>query len=85
MYRVLWGDGALEDLKKLDKKVAKQIVAKVSSYLAMDPLGLGKPLSGNLGGLMRYRYGDYRIIYEVFKKDITVAIIRVGHRSNVYE
>jgi len=84
-YRVLWDRASLSDLKKLDKVIAKKIVEKVSDYLALDPSNLGKNLTGNLKGLMRYRFGDYRIIYEVMNNEITVIVIRISHRKDVYE
>ena len=70
MWEVLWDKQSLADLKSLDKLVAKKIVTKVSQFLAQDPINLGKPLSGNLSGLMRYRFGDYRIIYEIDKMEV---------------
>ena len=45
---------------------------------------LGKKLTGQFKGFLRYRYGDYRVIYQVYNKDVTVVIIKVGHRSDVY-
>jgi mRNA interferase RelE/StbE len=84
-YRVLWDREALSDLKKLDKIIAKKIVEKIADYLAVDPLNLGKKLTGNLRGLMRYRFGDYQIIYEVMNNEISVVIVRVSHRKGVYE
>ena len=32
----------------------------------------------------RVRVGDYRIIYRVSDKELTVMIMAVGHRKNVY-
>ena len=34
--------------------------------------------------LFRIRVGDYRVIYEVRNKLLTVFIIKVGHRGNIY-
>jgi mRNA interferase RelE/StbE len=35
--------------------------------------------------LYRYRIGDYRVIYEVFKKKIIVLIVKIGARGDVYK
>ena len=84
MYKVLWDNAALEDLKQLDKNTARKIVDKVSNYLAIDPVNLGKSLSGPLRGLKRYRYGNYRIIYELHNTQMTIFVVRIGHRGSVY-
>lgn len=35
--------------------------------------------------LYRYRIGDYRIIYEVFEKEVIVLIVKVAKRADVYK
>jgi mRNA interferase RelE/StbE len=42
-----------------------------------------KKLRGALS-LYRLRIGDYRIVYEVNGDVLTVTVIKVGHRSEVY-
>ena len=40
----------------------------------------------NLGhDAYRIRVGDYRIIYEIEDKIITVTVIDVGHRKEIYD
>ena len=34
--------------------------------------------------LYRYRIGEFRVIYEVFKKEIVVLIVKIGSRGDVY-
>ena len=84
MFKVLWEKQAINDLKKLDKILAKKIVQRVDSYLLKNPLKLGKLLSAEYKGLYRYRYGDYRIIYQLIEQEVTIIIVKVGHRSTVY-
>ncbi len=84
-YTVKWDGDALEDLSSLGKAEAIRIVKKIESHLVKDPLNLGKPLSGNLASLYRYRIGDYRVIYQIFKNELIVVVVRVGHRKDVYE
>ena len=33
----------------------------------------------------RIRAGDYRIIYEIFDDELTVTVVRAGHRRDVYD
>jgi mRNA interferase RelE/StbE len=35
--------------------------------------------------LYRYRIGEFRVIYEVFKKEIVVLIVKIGSRGGVYK
>ena len=45
---------------------------------------LGKPLHGDKGGLGRYRVGDYRLTCDIRDERITVVVLEVGHRKDVY-
>ena len=41
-------------------------------------------LKGTLAGLYRLREGDYRIMYQVLRKEHVIMIHSIGHRSEVY-
>ena len=57
---------------------------RIENYLVKSPKELGKLLTGEYKGLYRYRYGDYRIIYEISMSEHTITITKIGHRSNIY-
>lgn len=84
MYQVAWDEGALDDLRAIDRTMAKKIIHKVENYLTKSPIELGKTLSAEYKGLYRYRYGDYRIVYQLIEKEFTIIVVKVGHRSSVY-
>jgi len=84
-YKVVWHEKALDDLKGIDKQQAKAIVEKARTYLTKDPLSLGKPLKGMFKGLYRYRFGDYRIIYAIDRKEKLIIVLRVGDRKDIYK
>ena len=73
-------------LRKLDKQTARRIVDFMDERIAglENPRGTGKALTGTLGGLWRYRVGDYRVIYTVFSDVLVIEIVKVGHRKEVY-
>ena len=83
-YSVKWQEKAIEDLKKIDKQTAKGIFERVTTFLSQDPISLGKPLKGMFKGLFRYRYGGYRIIYALDRKEKNILVLRIGHRKNIY-
>lgn len=44
-----------------------------------------KPLKGQFAGLLRFRGGDWRVIYRISAERNLVYILDIAHRSNVYE
>jgi mRNA interferase RelE/StbE len=83
-YKLRWNSGAYKDLKALDKSTAARIVSKVKTVLIHNPLERGKPLTGPFKGFYRYRVGHYRVIYTVDEQTITIIVLRVRHRKDVY-
>lgn len=74
---------AQKELQKLDKSVAKRILARIY-LLAENPYpSASEPLVGRSG--RRLRVGDYRVIYEVLDSQLIIHVIRVGHRREVYK
>ena len=45
---------------------------------------IGGP-TGGLAGLWRYRIGDYRLIAEISDGTVTIVVLEIGHRRDVYE
>jgi len=84
VYKVVYLDSVEEDFRKLDKAVIKKILDRIEIYLARDPQGLGKPLTGGFQGYWRYRWGDYRVIYRIAEQEILVIVLRISHRKDVY-
>lgn len=86
-WEIKYSDTALRELKKLDKAVAKQVLDYMDTKIAVleDPTTAGKGLTGTLATFWRYRVRDMRLICYVDKGEVTVLVLRVGHRSNVYE
>ncbi|WP_407966003.1 type II toxin-antitoxin system RelE family toxin [Bartonella sp. C271] len=78
---------ALSFLKKCDKKEAQRIVDFLDQHVASleDVRAIGKPLRGQLSGLWRYRVGDYRILCDLYDKELVVLVLAVGHRKNIYK
>ena len=44
----------------------------------------GKALTGPLGGLWRYRIGDFRVICEIQDGELRVLVVELGNRREVY-
>ena len=83
-YNVEYVEGVEKDLAKLDKALRLKVINKIEHYLAKDPEGLGKPLTGVFKGFWRYRFENYRIIYRIRYQEILISVFRIAHRKNVY-
>jgi mRNA interferase RelE/StbE len=85
-WAINYAQTAKKQLKKLDKPVARRILDFLDNRVAKleDPRTPGKALTGPLGTLWRYRIGDYRAICEVQHSAMTILVIRIGHRREVY-
>ena len=81
-YSVLIQPSAAKELRKLPLEQRRRIVAKIGS-LADNPRPYGcEKLVEN--ELYRIRQGDYRIVYSIRDEVLTVLVVRVGHRRDVY-
>ncbi|CAG8699670.1 13092_t:CDS:2, partial [Ambispora leptoticha] len=64
---------------KIDRTIAKKIKDKVKNYLAKDPINRGERLLYEYKGFYRYRFEDYRVIYEVKQSELLVVVVKFGH------
>lgn len=84
--KVIFSETALKTLKKVDGSIRKQIVKYVHELEELEnPRSRGKGLSSNLAGLWRYRVGDWRLICEIKGDKLIISVLRIGHRSEVYD
>jgi len=85
MWSVAYTEEAVRALAGIDRTVAKRIRAKILE-LARDPRAPSnnvKKLTGVEG--YRLRVGDWRAVYTLRQQVLTIVVIRVGRRSEVYE
>lgn len=78
---------AERELDKLDPQVARRILTFLYERLAQsdDPRNLGEALSGSkLGDFWKYRVGDYRLITSIEDNRLTVLVLKIGNRREVY-
>ncbi len=85
MWKVIYKKSVKKDLKSISKENQYLIRKGIEEKLLIDPIKFGLPLRRTLKGYMKLRVGDYRIIYTVSKKTITVHVVKIGHRKDVYQ
>ena len=85
-WTIEFSEVAIKQLKKLDKQTRKRIFDYLKNRVCTtdDPRQQGKALAYNKAGLWRYRLGDYRIICQIKDETITIFVLSVGHRKDVY-
>lgn len=84
-WKIVYKESVQKDLKKISKDIKYIIKRAIEEKLMVDPVRFGLPLRNNLKGLFKLRVGDYRIIYSIKKATVTVYVIKIGHRKDVYE
>jgi len=74
---------AQKQLNKLPDSVEGLLIEAIQE-LAINPRPNGcKKLKGRDG--YRVRKGDFRIIYDIYDKELVIQIIAVGNRKDIYE
>ena len=86
-WTVIYSVGFTKDFAKLDRAVQVMVRTWIGRHLLLveDPRIFGKPLTGNLKGLWRYRIGNYRIICEINDYTLIIRFISIGHRREIYK
>ena len=80
-YKVYFRTSVEKDFAAIPKNDLKKILQRIRT-LADDPR---PPCCEKLTGQDRYRIrqGRYRIIYSIQDKELTVWVVKVGHRKEV--
>jgi mRNA interferase RelE/StbE len=81
-YKVFFKESVEKDFVTIPKKDLQKILSRIGA-LAENPRPQGHE---KLTGQERYRIrqGRYRILYSIQDKELTVWVVKVGHRREVY-
>lgn len=83
MYKLRIEKAVQKALEKINEPYYSKIKTTILN-LAKNPRPAGyKKLKGRDG--FRIRVADYRIIYDIFDNILTVDVIELGHRKDIYE
>jgi mRNA interferase RelE/StbE len=85
-WKIVFDGKAEKQFNRLDRTIRLRIQSYLFARLAKHetPRDLGEPLSGFLSDRWKYRVGDYRIIAKIEDQTITIIVVAIGHRSDVY-
>lgn len=85
-WTIKYAETAIKQLRKLDKNAARRIADFMDERISSgdDPRRLGKALHGPLGDLWCYRVGDFRVLCDIQDGVLTVLVLQIGNRREVY-
>ena len=83
-YRIEFLHTARKELSKLPKDIQQRIAVKIEE-LKLNPYPPGVKTLKNGDWRLRFRVGDYRVIYKIEEDKLIVLIVKVGHRRNIYK
>ena len=82
-YRISWRKSTKKDLRKIQPQEVLKILEAVEA-LKVDPKPVGCTKLTGSEFTYRIRIGNYRVVYDVFEKEIHIEIIKVGKRGDIY-
>ena len=81
-YKLFFKKSVQKDLNTIPKEALKRILRRIEG-VAENPRPAG---CEKLTGRERYRLrqGRYRILYSIQEDELTVWVVKVGHRKDIY-
>lgn len=86
-WAIEFSNDARKQLLKLDRQAAARIVSFLETRIVPteNPRAIGAALQGQTyGEFWKYHVGDYRIICLIEDMRLTVLVVKVGNRKDVY-
>jgi mRNA interferase RelE/StbE len=84
-YQVEFEAEAIDDLDRMDATIRQRLLRKIN-WLGLNFEEVShQGLSDNLSGSYKLRVGDYRVIYLINSEEALLVVLRVGHRSEIYD
>ena len=81
-YKIYFKESVEKDIRNIPKKELTKIIRRIRK-LATRPRPPGcEKLTDQEN--YRLRQGQYRIIYSVQDKDLTIFIVKIAHRKDIY-
>jgi len=83
-YHVEFTTAAARQVRKIPPPARERVLAAVTA-LAGDPRPPGSRKLVGEQTAWRIRTGDYRVIYDVIDRTLTVTVVRAAHRRAAYD
>lgn len=84
-YSVKIKNSAQKEIRKLPNKELRDKVVSIINGLYMNPVpDESKKIKGS-NNIYRIRQGTYRVVYQIYKNELLILVIRVRHRKDAYK
>jgi len=84
-YKVQIKNSAQKEIRKLPTKELRDKVVSIVDSLYIKPVpDEAKKIKGS-NNIYRIRQGTYRIVYQIYKNELLIIVIRVRHRKDAYK
>jgi mRNA interferase RelE/StbE len=80
--RVVLTEDAEAEFRRLPATIQARVVSVLERLQAWPDVSGAKPMRGDLKGHYRIRTGDWRVLFRI---EGNVIVVRIAHRSTVYE
>jgi len=82
-YKIYFRKSTAKELKALPNPTLQKVIKKIEA-LTLDPRPAGcEKLTGK--EYYRVRQGNYRIVYSIQDNELTVWVIKISHRKDIYK
>lgn len=82
MFEITYHKKIVDDISVIATSHQRAIRKAIEEKLTNEPQFFGKPLQFSLVGLRSLRVGDYRVIFQLKKKEVFIVLI--AHRRVAY-
>ena len=83
-YEIIIVRAARKQLAKLPQIWAKEVLKRIDALSEVPRPANAKKLAGRTS-IYRIRVGQYRVVYDLRDKILTITVIQIGHCSVVYK
>ncbi len=84
-YKVKVKNSAQKEIRRLASRELRNKIVDIIDGLYNNPIpNDAKKIKGS-SNVYRIRQGNYRIVYQVYKNELIVIVIRIRHRKDAYK
>ncbi len=84
MYQVAFEPGVEKSLRRFGRSIQQRILTRLKWLAEHFDETKAEGLTGEFVGLLKFRIGDYRVIYRVDRKKKVITVAAVDHRRSIY-
>jgi mRNA interferase RelE/StbE len=84
MFEIKYAKSVKKDLSKIDKKYLEKIKHEIEFLTVFPNVVNIKKLSAHPLADYRLRIGDYRVLFDVYREEQVIFVLKIGHRKEIY-